>query len=180
MKGILSTEDLDDKSLVAKAKSSQGLVGRDLVREVIPESPIEWDEQLSSWAKMPGEGSSGSNEYFHVVALDFGMMGNIARHLADLGRRVTVLPGTATASDVLEHQPDGLFLSNGPGDPEPVTYAIETIGQLMPQLPVFQHTSRSCHARFSRAALVFRSAVSAENLIFKCILNASILCSSSQ
>jgi carbamoyl-phosphate synthase small subunit len=137
MKGILSTEDLDDKSLVAKAKSSQGLVGRDLVQEVIPESPIEWDEQLSNWAKLPGEVSSGSNESFHVVALDFGMKWNIARHLADLGCRVTVLPGTATASEVLEYQPDGLFLSNGPGDPEPVTYAIETIGQLMPQLPVF-------------------------------------------
>ena len=85
MKGILSTEDLDDKSLVAKAKSSPGLVGRDLVREVIPESPIEWDEQLSSWAKLPGEVSSASGESFHVVALDFGMKWNIARHLADLG-----------------------------------------------------------------------------------------------
>ena len=137
MKGVLSTEDLDDASLVAKARASLGLVGRDLVREVVPEGPVEWDEQLSSWAKLPGEVSSGSNESFHVVALDFGMKWNIARHLADMGCRVTVLPGTATSADVLQYEPDGLFLSNGPGDPEPVRYAIETISELLPQLPVF-------------------------------------------
>ncbi len=137
MKGILSTEDLDDASLVAKARASLGLVGRDLVREVVPEGPVEWDEQLSSWAKLPDTPASVEGESFHVVALDFGMKWNIARHLADMGCRVTVLPGTATSADVLQYEPDGLFLSNGPGDPEPVSYAIETISELLPQLPVF-------------------------------------------
>ena len=137
MKGILSTEDLDDQSLVAKAKASLGLVGRDLVREVVPEGPVEWDEQLSSWATLPGTVQSTGGESFHVVALDYGMKWNIARHLADLGCRVTVLPGTASAADVLAFNPDGLFLSNGPGDPEPVSYAIKTIGELLPQLPIF-------------------------------------------
>ena len=137
MKGILSTEDLDDASLVAKAKASLGLVGRDLVREVVPEGPLEWDEQLSSWANFQETPESVDGESFHVVALDFGMKWNIARHLADMGCRVTVLPGTATAADVLQYEPDGLFLSNGPGDPEPVSYAIETISELLPQVPVF-------------------------------------------
>jgi carbamoyl-phosphate synthase small subunit len=137
MKGVLSTEDLDDASLVAKAKASPGLVGQDLVRLVIPEGPVEWDEQLSSWSKLNDSPASVTSQTFHVVALDYGMKWNIARHLADLDCRVTVLPGNATPADVLQHEPDGLFLSNGPGDPEPVRYAIETIGELLPQLPVF-------------------------------------------
>ncbi|HOV77706.1 MAG TPA: carbamoyl phosphate synthase small subunit, partial [Sedimentisphaerales bacterium] len=73
----------------------------------------------------------------HVVALDFGMKYNIARHLFDSGCRVTVLPGTATSEEVLSHRPDGVFLSNGPGDPEPVRYAQETIAQLLGKVPVF-------------------------------------------
>ncbi len=73
----------------------------------------------------------------HVVALDYGMKWNIPRHLVDLGCRVTILPGTATADDVLAQQPDGIFLSNGPGDPEPLEYAIGTIRGLLGKKPVF-------------------------------------------
>src|SRR5207244_11353736 len=73
----------------------------------------------------------------HVVALDYGMKWNIARHLADQGCRVTILPGTATAEDVLALQPDGGFLSNGPGDPEPLTYAIDTIRGVLGKRPIF-------------------------------------------
>ena len=73
----------------------------------------------------------------HVVALDFGMKWNIARHLFHLGCKVTVLPGTATADEVLAQKPDGVFLSNGPGDPEPVTYAQETIRGLLGKKPIF-------------------------------------------
>jgi carbamoyl-phosphate synthase small subunit len=72
-----------------------------------------------------------------VVALDYGMKWNIPRHLTRRGCRVTIVPGTATADDVLALQPDGVFLSNGPGDPEPVTYAIETIRQLLGKKPIF-------------------------------------------
>jgi carbamoyl-phosphate synthase small subunit len=72
-----------------------------------------------------------------VVALDYGMKWNIPRHLVDHGCRVTILPGTVTAAEVLDHNPDGVFLSNGPGDPEPLEYAIETIRGLLGKKPVF-------------------------------------------
>jgi carbamoyl-phosphate synthase small subunit len=156
MRGILSTIDLDDASLVAKAKASPGLVGRDLVREVIPEGARTWDEKLSEWTLLPkaegggrkAEGTSVSgrppsdfrlppSNSLHVVALDYGMKWNIPRHLADQGCRVTILPGTADAAAVLEQQPDGVFLSNGPGDPEPLEYAIGTIRGLLGKKPVF-------------------------------------------
>jgi carbamoyl-phosphate synthase small subunit len=154
MKGILSTIDLDDASLVAKARSSPGLVGRDLVREVLPDQPFEWDQPLSAWTHLPGrvQGSgfrvqAGISEPRtpnpepsarpHVVALDYGMKWNIPRHLVDLGCRVTILPGTATAEDVLARKPDGIFLSNGPGDPEPLEYAIGAIRSLLGKKPIF-------------------------------------------
>ena len=140
MKGVLSTVDRDDASLVAKAAASPGLVGRDLVREVLPDRPIQWGEALSAWTRLtPGvrprrEPSAGRP---HVVALDFGMKWNIARHLFDLGCRVTVVPGTITADEVLALKPDGVVLSNGPGDPEPVSYAQETVRGLLGRKPVF-------------------------------------------
>lgn len=154
MKGVLSTIDLDDESLVAKAQASPGLVGRDLVREVVPDGPSDWQQPLSHWMPLshgmiapmsdkehsddgqPSRYSEGDASP-HVVALDFGMKWNIARHLHDMGCRVTVLPGTATADEVLALEPDGVFLSNGPGDPEPVTYAIETIRDLLGKVPIF-------------------------------------------
>lgn len=137
MKGVLSTRDLQDDSLVAKAKASPGLVGRDLVREVLPEQPTEWTDGLSRWANLSGEDEGAREQDLHVVALDFGMKWNIARHLNDVGCRVTILPGTATADDVLGHDPDGVFLSNGPGDPEPLDYAIGMIQDLLGKTPVF-------------------------------------------
>jgi carbamoyl-phosphate synthase small subunit len=142
LKGILSTLDLDDKSLVAKAKASLGLVGRDLVREVVPKRSREWSEHLSQWSRLPSDVShagkaSATHRQPHVVALDYGMKWNIGRHLCDLGCRVTVLPGTATSGEVLDQKPDGVFLSNGPGDPEPLAYAIQTIRDLLGQTPIF-------------------------------------------
>ena len=138
LKGVLSTDDMDDNRLVAKAKASLGLVGRDLVREVIPDVKREWDQNLSPWYRF---NDSQSHEHvgkeFHVVALDYGMKWNIARHLRELGCRVSILPGTASAKDVLNHSPDGVFLSNGPGDPEPVKYAIGTIQDLLGNVPLF-------------------------------------------
>jgi len=138
MKGVLSTIDLDDTSLVAKANASPGLVGRDLVREVIPDKQVQWSEALSSWARLPsGKDKTTTAKSSHVVALDYGMKWNIARHLFDMGCRVTILPGTATAEEVLACQPDGVFLSNGPGDPEPLTYARQTIRDLLGKKPIF-------------------------------------------
>jgi carbamoyl-phosphate synthase small subunit len=150
MKGVLSTTDLDDASLVAKAKASPGLVGRDLVREVLPDQTFEWQEPLSEWTHLRGVAVGGSPAVVptdgppvatmlrpHVVALDFGMKWNIPRHLVDMGCRVTILPGIATADEVLAQQPDGVFLSNGPGDPEPLEYAIRTIRGLLGKKPIF-------------------------------------------
>lgn len=138
MKGVLSSVDFDDARLVAKAQASPGLVGRDLVREVIPDRAREWSSPLSPWARLNAVARPNiSADAPHIVALDFGMKWNIARHLYDLGCRVTVLPGTATAEQVLAEKPDGIFLSNGPGDPEPLDYAQRTIGQLLGQKPIF-------------------------------------------
>ncbi len=140
MKGVLSTVDLDDASLVAKAIASPGLVGRDLVREVIPERPIQWHEPLSPWVRLTPAGSVAAESPAHrphVVALDYGMKWNIVRHLVDVGCRVTILSGTATAEEVLALEPDGVFLSNGPGDPEPVHYAQKTIRELLGKKPIF-------------------------------------------
>jgi carbamoyl-phosphate synthase small subunit len=153
MKGLLSTVDLDDARLVGKARSSPGLVGRDLVREVIPEEPREWQERLSPWMTLAlgqTQLSAGSAESEnaqagrndcptgpHVVALDYGMKWNIARHLADMGCQVTILPGTASAEQILAAKPDGVFLSNGPGDPEPLDYAIGAIQGVLGKVPVF-------------------------------------------
>jgi carbamoyl-phosphate synthase small subunit len=138
MKGVVSSVDLDDSSLVKKAKASPGLVGRDLVREVIPSQSRQWDGGLSTWAKLPIEPNPAFPQIdFHVVALDYGMKWNIARHLHDEGCRITILPGTASADEVLSHQPDGVFLSNGPGDPEPLNYAQDCIRGVLGQVPVF-------------------------------------------
>ena len=145
MTGVLSTDDLDDQSLIDKAQSSPELVGQDLVREVVPESTSEWTEPLGDLVKAavtPGyEGLHDDvrdpAEGPHVVAIDYGMKWNIPRHLRQLGCRVTVVPGTASAKEVLGHEPDGVFLSNGPGDPRPLDYAIATIRELLGRKPVF-------------------------------------------
>lgn len=139
MRGVLSTVDLDDANLVEKARRSPGLVGRDLVCEVTPSEPRTWSEPLSEWtllqggAAPKGENASGP----HVVALDFGMKWNIPRHLVDMGCQVTIVPGSYSAEQILDLSPDGIFLSNGPGDPEPLEYAISTIRNLLGKKPVF-------------------------------------------
>jgi len=150
MTGVLSTEDLDDESLVKKAQNSPPLVGQDLVSQVIPKAAREWDEGLHPLAlSSSAHALAGNNltslakaEYtaensYHIVALDYGMKLNIPRHLKQLGFKVTILPGNSSAQDVMALNPDGVFLSNGPGDPEPLTYAIDTIRSLLGKVPIF-------------------------------------------
>ena len=120
-KGIISTIDFDPKSLIEKAKKSRGVVGVDLVKEVAEAKSFSWKD----------EGT------YHVVALDSGVKYNILRSLADLGCRVSVMPPTSSPEEILAHKPDGVFLSNGPGDPEAVEYLIETVKKLVPQVPIF-------------------------------------------
>ena len=141
MKGILSTTDLDDASLVAKAQASPGLVGRDLAREVMPPGVSTWDRGLDATYRMAAPGGQAGESAHpqdpadarrpHVVALDFGMKWNILRHLVDLGCKVTVVPGSSTADEILDFDPDGIFLSNGPGDPAALTDATATLRTLI-------------------------------------------------
>ena len=135
MTGILSSNDLDDASLVKKAQTCPSIVGRDLVRQVVPEKSFSWSEGfISPFASQELRARAGNP---HVVALDFGMKWNILRCLVQTGCRVTVMPGTARAEQVLALKPDGIFLSNGPGDPQPLGYAIETIRDLAGKKPMF-------------------------------------------
>ena len=138
MQSILSTVDLDDTSLLNKVRVAPGLVGRDLVQEVMPKDTCTWNMSLSELGR-PSDFVSGvdRSDGPHVVAIDYGMKWNIPRYLRDIGCRVTIVPGTATATEILALNPDGVFLSNGPGDPEPLTYAIETIRGLLGKKPIF-------------------------------------------
>jgi len=135
MTGVLSTTDGDDHSLVRKARTSPSIVGRDLVREVVPPRTYSWqDGFISAFAALEPAARPATH---HVVAMDFGMKWNIPRCLVQAGCRVTVVPGTAKADEVLALKPDGIFLSNGPGDPEPLTYAIDTIREVALRKPTF-------------------------------------------
>jgi carbamoyl-phosphate synthase small subunit len=134
MTGVLSTTDLDDASLVRKAANSPSIVGRDLTRSVMPETAFAWKE---GWTEFGKRDLSPGPKRHRVVAMDFGMKWNILRCLVHIGCDVTVVPGAASARDVLQLEPDGIFLSNGPGDPEPLSYAHETISQLVGKKPIF-------------------------------------------
>ena len=132
--GVISTEDLDPRSLTAKAKAMPGLVGRDLVKEVTCQAPYEWTESV--WRHGEGYGRLAEPRY-HVVAYDSGVKRNILRQLVALGCRVTVLPAFAPAEEALARDPDGIFLANGPGDPEGVPYLAEAVRRLVGRVPIF-------------------------------------------
>ena len=138
MPGILSTTDMDDASLVQKAKDGPSLVGIDLACEVMPKESAAWDSQLDDLGR-PVEfaNEGGADNGLHIVAIDYGMKWNIPRFLRDTGCRVTVVPGKTSADEILAMNPDGIFLSNGPGDPEPLEYAINTIQALLGKKPIF-------------------------------------------
>jgi carbamoyl-phosphate synthase small subunit len=125
-RGIISAVSTDAAELVARAGRSRSMIGLDLAREVTTERPYHVET---------GPGAGGSR--LKVVAYDFGMKRNIVRSLAAAGCDVTVVPATTSAEDALALGPDGIFLSNGPGDPEPCTYAVEAAKKLMEKLPVF-------------------------------------------
>ena len=134
--GCLLAGDVDERAALAKAREFPGLAGMDLAKVVSVDKPYEWTE---------GRWEAGKsyrrieNPKTHVVAYDYGIKRNILRMLAERGSRVTVVPATTPAREVLRLKPDGVFLSNGPGDPEPCDYAIEAIGEILDatRLPVF-------------------------------------------
>ena len=121
LNGIVSTTELDDIRLIERARAAPGLIGRDLTAEVMPETACRWTE--------PGVRDDESMP--HVVALDFGMKRHIPRSLAHSGCRVTVAPGSMPAEAILELRPDGIFISNGPGDPAPLGEAVRTLRSLI-------------------------------------------------
>jgi carbamoyl-phosphate synthase small subunit len=135
MKGVLSTTDLDDASLVAKARSSASIVGRDLAKKVMPEKNYAWSDGFNS-PFCTQELHPGKKAH-RVVALDFGMKWNIPRCLVEMGCEVTIVPGSASARDILALDPAGIFISNGPGDPEALDYAVDNIKQLIGKKPIF-------------------------------------------
>ncbi len=136
LNGVLSTQDLSDEELVAMARKAPGLVGRDLVREVTCREASTWKEGLGAWSPLQGD-VAGPEQRFRVVALDCGAKLNILRNLVDSGCDVRVLPYDASPQQIMESKPQGLFISNGPGDPEAVKPTIESLAQLRGQVPIF-------------------------------------------
>ncbi len=121
MKAGLSTTEQDPEQLLARARSAPDIVGVDLVKEVTCAEPYDWPS---------------ATPHHNIVVIDYGVKYNILRQLAGLGCRVTVVPAMTSAAEVLARKPDGVVLSNGPGDPAAVTYAIESIRQLLGHVPI--------------------------------------------
>jgi carbamoyl-phosphate synthase small subunit len=143
MRGVISSIETDPQKLVTKARSIPKMDGTDLAKVVTTKQRYQWDTGPRSLEParvvgikkddVPKDRPSGK----HVVAYDYGIKQNILRMLVDHGCRVTVVPAMTSSEDVLALSPDGVFLSNGPGDPEPCTYAYENIRKLMGKTPIF-------------------------------------------
>lgn len=121
MKGIITTGELDKEKMAQKAQSHPGLVGRDMVQYVTCDREYNWNEE--------GE--------YHIVVMDFGCKSTILKLLAESGCRITVVPASTSADKILSYDPDGIFLSNGPGDPAGVSYAVKEIKRLLGKKPIF-------------------------------------------
>jgi len=133
MRAVLSTQVLDDAKLVDLARKSAAMEGADWVQAVKPSCEYSWDQDQGEWRLGNVERGDG----LHVVALDCGAKENILRNLTERGIKVTVLPPDVTTDQILKHCPDGLFLSNGPGDPAVLDYAIKPIVGALGKVPIF-------------------------------------------
>ncbi|MCE7934413.1 MAG: carbamoyl-phosphate synthase small subunit [Chlorobi bacterium CHB2] len=137
MRGVISATDLDDASLVARARALPSMAGLDLTKNVTCETSYVWSSLDASGYRLAGADGELPAEEFHVVVMDYGVKHNILERLSAFGCRLTVVPSNTTAAEVLAMNPDGIFLSNGPGDPDAVKYAIETIQELIGKKPIF-------------------------------------------
>lgn len=139
MNGAISTEILDPVELLAKVQAAPSMQGLNLVKEVTTSEAYEWSEPTeTAWEFSAGTQSSSGEEPLTVVAIDFGIKRNILRRLASYGCRVVVVPANTPSEEILKYNPDGIFLSNGPGDPAAVTEGIETARALLEaQKPMF-------------------------------------------
>ena len=127
--GVISSADLDRRSLAKKLASSARIVGVDLVQEVSCPAPYPWTEGLP--------GAAPVTPLRHVVVMDCGVKRNILRHLVSSANRVTVVPARFTAQQIMKLAPDGVVISNGPGDPEPVHYVVQAVRELIGKVPLF-------------------------------------------
>ncbi len=137
MRGVISTLESDPEKLVAKARSIPKMDGTDLARVVSTKNVYEWEQGVRSHIPDEMVGVKDEAPKHHVVAYDFGIKHNILRKLVGECCKVTVVPAETSAEDVLALKPDGVFLSNGPGDPEPCTYAVNNIRSMMGRVPIF-------------------------------------------
>lgn len=142
MRGCISTMELDPDSLIRRARQVPAMAGQDLARIVTCNRPYFWKDGRSLACEtdirtMGRPVPTGKDRPFFVVAFDFGIKYNILRNLAKAGCDILVVPAATSAETVMSLEPDGIFLSNGPGDPEPVTYAVDTIKALIGRKPVF-------------------------------------------
>jgi carbamoyl-phosphate synthase small subunit len=143
LRGIVSTDGTPADQLVFEAKQLPSMAGQELASRVTCAKPYGWDTgsvdvALSPWAEQMGESNAdGETRKHRVVAYDYGIKQNILRLLVDHNCEVYVVPAKTSAEDVLAMEPDGVFLSNGPGDPEPIGYAVENIQKLIGRVPVF-------------------------------------------
>jgi len=135
MRGVISSGELRVKALAETLASYPGLVGRDIVKDVTVKKPYTWEEGPVDI--LQGDQPARASGRFRVVAVDYGMKRNILRRLCAFGCRVTVVPAATTARQILALRPQGVFLSNGPGDPAAVTYAVEAIQGLLGKVPIF-------------------------------------------
>ncbi|HLJ46871.1 MAG TPA: glutamine-hydrolyzing carbamoyl-phosphate synthase small subunit [Bryobacteraceae bacterium] len=136
MRGILATGDHDPKSLVDRARHAPSMTGLDLATRVTTPERYDWNNPVAPCS--PSDQIQAATEpCCHVVAYDFGIKRNILRHLVHVGARVTVVPASTTAEDVLALKPDGVFLSNGPGDPEPLQFQAQQVRKLVGKTPIF-------------------------------------------
>jgi len=135
--GIISTQIDDPEGILDRTKALPEMAGQDLVKYVTTDTPYLWEEELGPLAVPLGAKTKKSNGNKRVVAIDFGIKQNILRHLTRRGCEVRVVPAYTPAEEILALGPHGVFLSNGPGDPEPVTYGIETVRNLMGRVPIY-------------------------------------------
>jgi len=137
MRAALSSVEHNTKVLLAKARSIPPMTGLDLVQKVTCSAPHSWTENTDHIWYLHADRAPRRQRRYHVVAYDFGIKWNILRLLVDQGFQVTVVPAKTSAEEALALQPDGVFLSNGPGDPAAVTYAVDTIRALLGRVPIF-------------------------------------------
>ncbi|MBI3579495.1 MAG: glutamine-hydrolyzing carbamoyl-phosphate synthase small subunit [Ignavibacteriales bacterium] len=138
LRGVISTSDLDDESLIQKARTSPKMTGLDLTKQVTTKVPYRWDEiDRTPFALSPKAAKKLNGKRWNVVVFDYGVKHNILRRLTSYGCNLTVVPSSFTAEETLAINPDGIFLSNGPGDPAAVKYAILNIKKLIGKKPIF-------------------------------------------